>query len=83
MSRTVDGRTWTIVYNGELYNTAELRADLAARGWPFETSCDTEVILVGVMEYGAEFVKRLNGIFAFAVYDPTHENAGTAHRVGV
>jgi len=73
MSRTVDGRTWTIVYNGELYNTAELRADLAARGWPFETSCDTEVILVGVMEYGAEFVKRLNGIFAFAVYDPTHD----------
>lgn len=73
MSRTLEGRTWTIVYNGELYNTAELRADLASRGWTFKTSCDTEVILVGVMEYGTEFVKRLNGIFAFAVYDPMHD----------
>ena len=70
MSRTMDGRTWTIVYNGELYNTAELRGDLASEGWTFETTSDTEVILVGMMEHGAEFVKRLNGIFAFAVYNP-------------
>jgi len=73
MSKTMDGRTWTIVYNGELYNTAELRGDLAVKGWTFETTSDTEVILVGMMEYGAEFVKRLNGIFAFAVYDPVHD----------
>lgn len=70
MSRIMDGRKWTIIYNGELYNTAELRADLLARGWTFETTSDTEVILVGVMEYGVAFVKQLNGIFAFAVYDP-------------
>jgi len=75
MSKTMDGRTWTIVYNGELYNTAELRGDLAAKGWTFETTSDTEVILVGMMEYGSEFVKRLNGIFAFAVYDPVHDRA--------
>ena len=73
MSRTMEGRTWTVVYNGELYNTAELRADLVAKGWTFYTNCDTEVILVGVMEYGAEFVKSLNGIFAFAVYDPIRD----------
>ena len=47
MARTVGERTCTIVYNGELYNTAELRDALKKRGWKFETACDTEVILLG------------------------------------
>ncbi|KXL53432.1 asparagine synthetase 3 [Anaerotignum neopropionicum] len=70
MTRTVGNQTWAIVYNGELYNTHELRNDLLAKGWSFETTSDTEVILVSYMENGAEFVKQLNGIFAFGIYDP-------------
>lgn len=69
MVRNKDGRTCAIVYNGELYNTEELRQMLEIRGCQFTTSSDTEVILTGVMEMGPEFVKKMNGIFAFAVWD--------------
>lgn len=58
-----------IAYNGELYNTKEIKKDLLSRGCRFKTSSDTEVILVGYMEYGTDFVKRLNGIFAIAIAD--------------
>ena len=73
MVRTVGERTCSIVYNGELYNAAELRDALEKRGWKFQTACDTEVILLGFMEYGPKFVKQLNGIFAFAIYDSQKE----------
>jgi len=73
MLRTIDGRTWAIVYNGELYNTSELRGLLIRRGWNFETSSDTEVILVSYLEFGEEFLKKLNGIFAFAIWEPVGE----------
>ncbi len=69
MSRSIGERSYTIIYNGEIYNTKELRDDLKIKGWHFNTSSDTEVILVGFMEYGAEFVKQLNGIFAYAIWD--------------
>lgn len=75
ITRTVGGQTWAIVYNGELYNTAELRNGLLAKGWTFDTDSDTEVILVSYMEHGADFVKELNGIFAFAIYDPIKKMA--------
>lgn len=68
--KTSHGHTWGIVYNGELYNTEELRRELKALGHSFETSSDTEVILTSYMEYGPEFVKKLNGIFAIAIMDP-------------
>lgn len=70
ITKTVANQTWAIVYNGELYNTQELRNGLLSKGWTFETNSDTEVILVSYMEYGADFVKQLNGIFAIAIYDP-------------
>ncbi len=70
ITRTINGQTWAIVYNGELYNTTELRSGLSAKGWRFDTDSDTEVILVSYMEYGADFVKKLNGIFAIAIHDP-------------
>lgn len=70
MTRTIDGTTWAIVHNGELYNTKELRAELSFRGWDFHTTSDTEVILAAYLEYGANFVKKLNGIFATAIFDP-------------
>ncbi len=73
MLRTLAGHTWAIVYNGELYNTDELRKDLISRGHSFGTSSDTEVILAGYMEYGPDFVAKMNGIFAFAVWDPMEE----------
>ena len=69
MLRQRDGKTFGIVYNGEIYNAEELKADLLRRGCRFETTCDTEVILCGYMEYGMEVAKKLNGIFAFAIWD--------------
>ncbi|MFT4006269.1 MAG: asparagine synthase (glutamine-hydrolyzing), partial [Lacrimispora sp.] len=76
MKKTREGKTFGIVYNGEIYNTEELRKDLLERGHLFSTTSDTEVILTGYMEYGPDFVKRLNGIFAFAVMDPFREVLG-------
>lgn len=69
MTRVVGDRVYTIIYNGELYNTAELRKDLEEKGWDFKTTCDTEVILLGIIEYGNDYVKQLNGIYAFAIWD--------------
>lgn len=73
MCRQAGDCTYGIVYNGELYNTKELRDSLILRGCRFLTESDTEVILTGFMEYGPEFVKRMNGIFAFAISDPAHK----------
>lgn len=69
MIRNKNGRTCAIVYNGELYNTKELRQMLQKRGCLFTTTSDTEVILTGVMELGVAFVKKMNGIFAFALWN--------------
>ena len=69
MVKSGSGQTFAIVYNGELYNTDELRQELMAAGYSFQTSSDTEVILAGYMEFGPDFVKRLNGIFAIAILD--------------
>lgn len=69
MTREKFGCSYTIVYNGELYNTAELRDNLLRMGYLFKSHSDTEVILVGYMAFGIEFVKELNGIFSFAIWD--------------
>lgn len=63
------GHEWVIVYNGEIYNMKQLRRELEEEGVTFSTNSDTEVILAGYMEHGAGFVKKLNGIFAFAIWD--------------
>ena len=63
-----DGEEYTIVYNGELYNTPELRRELRALGHEFSGHSDTEVLLHGYAQWGPEVVQRLNGIFAFAVW---------------
>lgn len=62
-------REYAIVYNGEIYNTDELIPELTRRGFLFQTTCDTEVILYAYMAYGPGFVTKLNGIFAFAIWD--------------
>jgi asparagine synthase (glutamine-hydrolysing) len=73
MFKTDHGRTWGIVYNGELYNTHELRDKLKSLGHCFQTASDTEVILTSYLEYGPDFVTKLNGIFAIAIMDPVME----------
>jgi asparagine synthase (glutamine-hydrolysing) len=66
---TADGRL-TIAFNGEIYNHAELRRELQDRGCVFATDhSDTEVLLHGYREWGDEFVRRLNGMWAFALWD--------------
>jgi asparagine synthase (glutamine-hydrolysing) len=69
MTAVVRGSRYTIVYNGELYNTDELRGELARLGHEFRTRCDTEVLLHCYIEWKHECPSRLNGIFAFAVLD--------------
>jgi len=65
---SADGR-WHIVFNGEIYNYVELRRDLEARGVVFQTQSDTEVLLQAWAEDGADCLPRLNGMFAFAIWD--------------
>ncbi|MGE5514819.1 MAG: asparagine synthase (glutamine-hydrolyzing) [Bacteroidota bacterium] len=62
------GRYW-LAYNGEIYNYRELRTELEARGAVFHTHCDTEVLLAAWLAWGADCLPRLNGGFAFALYD--------------
>ncbi|HQR04147.1 MAG: asparagine synthase (glutamine-hydrolyzing) [Proteobacteria bacterium] len=63
-----DGR-YTIVFNGEIYNFAELRTELEARGCRFATRSDTEVLLHGYRTWGEALLPRLDGMFAFVVWD--------------
>jgi asparagine synthase (glutamine-hydrolysing) len=64
------GRFW-VVQNGEIYNYVELREELEELGHRFDTSCDTEVLANAYAEWGAGCLDRLNGDFAFAVWDAT------------
>ena len=65
---SADGRV-CVVYNGEIYNFAELGNELRERGYQFRTRCDTEVILYAWQEWGEACVDRFRGMFAFAIYD--------------
>ena len=60
---------FTIVYNGEIYNFKELRSQLERDGIVFRTGTDTEVLLYGLIRHGAEFLRRTEGMFSFALYD--------------
>ncbi|UNC92246.1 asparagine synthase (glutamine-hydrolyzing) [Candidatus Contubernalis alkaliaceticus] len=76
---------YTIVYNGELYNTLGLRKELQGLGYQFESRhSDTETLLTAFMEWGADSLLRLNGIFAFAVFDELEQSLFLARdRLGV
>ncbi|MFE5093066.1 asparagine synthase (glutamine-hydrolyzing) [Streptomyces sp. NPDC056638] len=62
-----------LVYSGEAYNFTELRTELAARGHRFITDSDTEVVLHGYLEWGESVAERLNGMYAFALWDSRHD----------
>ena len=63
-----DGSAW-IAFNGEIYNFPELRSELEGLGHQFRSHSDTEVILAGWLQWGEEVVGRLDGMFAFALWD--------------
>lgn len=78
------GEQYTIIYNGELYNTEELRRSLQSKGHVFLGHSDTEVLLHAYGEFGEECVNRLNGIFAFAVWEQRRKRLFLARdRIGV
>lgn len=77
-------KEYTIVYNGELYNAEEIREDLIDKGYKFETTCDTEVLLKGYVEYKEKILDKIEGIFAFCVYNQKEKSIFLARdRFGV
>lgn len=84
MTRQKNGHTYTICYNGELYNTEDLRKELLKRGYTFQGHSDTEVLLTSYIEWQEQCVEYLNGIFAFAIWDEKREQLFLARdRLGV
>jgi len=78
------GENYVLVYNGELYNTQQLRQALCAAGHSFTGHSDTEVVLHAYAEYGMDCVNRFNGIFAFAVWEERGRRLFLARdRIGV
>ena len=75
MTAIYKGFEYTIVYNGELYNTDELRKELMTYGVEFKTYCDTEVVLYSYIIWGENCSSKLNGIYAFVVYDSKEKRA--------
>jgi len=76
-------RYW-IVFNGEIYNHIELRSELAAQGYRFQSHSDTEVVLAAYSRWGRDCLQRFNGMWAFAIYDCRAKNLFLARdRFGV
>ena len=79
-----DDKRYTIVFNGEIYNYKEIRAELQSKGIKFSTEGDTEVLLKGYIEYKSEILKKLRGQFAFAIHDAKTSSIFLARdRIGI
>lgn len=84
MEKSAYGNKFVITYNGELYNTPDLRAELSCLGYSFSENSDTEVLLTAYIEWGEDCVFHLNGIFAFAIFDEKRQKIFFARdRAGV
>lgn len=84
MTRKTALDSYTIVYNGELYNTAEIRSELESTGISFTSSGDTEVLLWAYITWGEACLDKLNGIYAFAVWQEKEKQLFLARdRIGV
>ena len=84
MIRQRGEHTFIMIYNGELYNTSEIRQELLSRGYRFEGHSDTEALLLSYLEWGPSCVERLNGIFAFGIWDSREQQLFVARdRLGV
>ncbi len=78
------GECYTLVYNGELYNTEELRQELVSLGHSFQTHSDTEVVLHAYAQWKEKCLSRFNGIFGFGVWEKTRKRLFLARdRMGV
>ncbi len=81
---TNEDGTLQLVFNGEIYNFRELRAQLTAHGHVFRSKTDSEVILHAYEEYGHDVVDKLRGMFAFAIWDRRHRSLFIARdRIGI
>src|SRR5260221_12879149 len=84
MSADTPGGAVAIVYSGETYNFTELRAELIRRGHRFRTDSDTEVVLRAYLEWGDALAERLNGMYAFAIWDSREDKLVMVRdRVGI
>ncbi|MEU0566003.1 asparagine synthase (glutamine-hydrolyzing) [Nonomuraea sp. NPDC005983] len=78
------GKTVVMVYSGEVYNFTQLREQLTSRGHHFTTDSDTEVVLHGYLEWGEAVAERLNGMYAFAIWDARqHKLVMVRDRMGI
>lgn len=75
MTIKIEDREYVIVYNGELYNTDEIRNRLIDKGHRFKSYSDTEVLLTSYIEWGEDCLKYINGIFAFCIWDEKNRKA--------
>ena len=78
---TNEDRTIWVVFNGEIYNFAEVRAELVAHGHTFRTNSDTEVIVHAYEQWGELSVERFRGMFAYAVWDEPRRRLTLAQHV--
>lgn len=76
------GHTYTIVYNGELYNTNDIRKELLKRGYRFKTTCDTEVLLNAYVHWGPDCLDYLNGILRL-LFGMRNENESLSRGIGL
>lgn len=84
MSRKKGEYTYTLCYNGELYNTEDIRKELLAKGYRFQGHSDTEVLLTSYLEWEEDCIHHFNGIFAFAIWDEKKQHLFAARdRLGV
>ncbi len=78
------GFTYSVTYNGEIYNHKDIRTELELRGHELRTNSDTEVLIRSYIEWGKQCLGMFNGMFAFAIYDGKHEQVFLARdRLGI